>query len=148
MIISNFKYTTTLKYTVKSNVLNQYMCICKDILLRSSTKLNKRFQEFMIETLLLYIVIPKRINFLQLGRYSSSSEQRFRQNYSKHFDWMGFNCELSKDVLTSNRHKYLTSINLAKAYAIKIGKPFSIASIKTMIHNAFSARKIYWCVWY
>lgn len=74
----------------------------------------------MIETLLLYIVIPKRINFLQLGRYSSSSEQRFRQNYSKHFDWMGFNCELSKDVLTGNRHKYLTSINLAKAYAIKI----------------------------
>lgn len=57
----------------------------------------------MIEAFLLYIVIPKRINILQLGRYSSSSEQRFRQNYSKHFEWIEFNSELSKDVLTGKR---------------------------------------------
>jgi hypothetical protein len=94
------------------------MCICKDILLRSSTKLNKRFQEFMIETLLLYIVIPKRINFLQLGRYSSSSEQRFRQNYSKHFDWMSFNSELSKDVLTGKRK----AIAIDPSFISKSGK--------------------------
>lgn len=88
---------------MKSSILNQYMCIVTDILSRRATKLNKRFQEFMIETLLLYIVIPKRINFLQLGRYSSSSEQRFRQNYSKPFDWIEFNSELSKNVLTGKR---------------------------------------------
>ncbi|SFU44072.1 hypothetical protein SAMN05216364_10121, partial [Porphyromonadaceae bacterium KHP3R9] len=36
-----------------------------------------------METLILYLVIPGRINFLQLGRYGKSCEQRFRQNFSK-----------------------------------------------------------------
>ena len=94
------------------------MGICRDILSRRATKLNKKFQEFMIETLLLYIVIPKRINFLQQGRYSSSSEQRFRQNYSKHFDWLSFNCEISKDVLTGNRK----AIAIDPSFIAKSGK--------------------------
>lgn len=79
------------------------MGICKDILSRSSAKLNKRFRDFLLETLLLYVVIPTKINFLQLGRYSASSEQRFRQNFSKKFDWAEFNSELSKGILTGKR---------------------------------------------
>ncbi|MDO5570601.1 MAG: hypothetical protein Q4F97_03945 [Bacteroidales bacterium] len=79
------------------------MGICKDILSRSNAKLNKRFPDFFLETLLLYVVIPKRIKFFQLGRYSSSSEQRFRQNFSKEFDWASFNRELSKEILTGKR---------------------------------------------
>lgn len=94
------------------------MGICKDILLRRATKLNKRFYDFMIETLLLYMVIPKRINFLQLGRYSTSSEQRFRQNFRKHFDWLGFNCELSKEILTGERK----AIAIDPSFITKSGK--------------------------
>ena len=103
---------------LKSSILNQYMGICKDILSKCSTKLNKRFQDFFLETLLLYIVIPKKINFLQLGRYSTSSEQRFRQNFSKNFDWAEFNCELSKEILNGRRR----AIAIDPSFIPKSGK--------------------------
>ena len=87
----------------KTSVLNQYRSICSDVLNKLTTKLNKSFKSFLMETLVLYIVIPGRINFLQLGRYGSSCEQRFRQNFSKDFDWLEFNLSLSDRVLTGDR---------------------------------------------
>ena len=36
-----------------------------------------------------------------------------------------------------NFNASLTTINLAEAYTSRLNKPFSIASIKTMMHNAF-----------
>ena len=41
------------------------------------------------------------------------------------------------DKINFNFNASLTTINLAKAYAIRSNKPFSMASIKTMMHNAF-----------
>jgi len=48
----------------------------------------------MIEVLMLYLVIPQRINFLQMERYSKFGEQRFRQQFEQKFDFMNFNKEL------------------------------------------------------
>ena len=55
-----------------------------------------------METLILYLVIPGRINFLQLGRYGKSCEQRFRQNFSMDLDWIEFNLFLSDRMLTGD----------------------------------------------
>lgn len=88
---------------VKSSILNQYMDICNDVLSEVETKLNKSFKGFIIESLLLYMVIPQRINYLQLGRYSHSCEQRFKMNSAKNFDWLSFNLSLPKKVLTGTR---------------------------------------------
>lgn len=41
------------------------------------------------------------------------------------------------DKMNFNFNASLTTINLTKAYAIRLNKPFSMASIKTMMHNAF-----------
>ena len=49
----------------------------------------------MLEIFLLYLSIPGRINFLQLGRYSRHGEQRFRRQYEKRFDFFSFNAALS-----------------------------------------------------
>ena len=49
----------------------------------------------MIEIFMLYLSIPSRINFLQLGRYSRFGEQRFRRQSEKGFDFFGFNKALS-----------------------------------------------------
>lgn len=94
------------------------MDICRDILSRMDTKLNKSFSNFLIETLMLYIIIPNKINFLQLGRYSESCEQRFRQNFTKDFDWLEFNSELSKDILTGSR----VAIAIDPSFITKSGK--------------------------
>lgn len=50
----------------------------------------------MIEIFMLYLSIPSRINFLQLGRYSRFGEQRFRRQYEQGFDFFSFNKALSK----------------------------------------------------
>ncbi|MDD4490710.1 MAG: hypothetical protein PHD30_09465 [Paludibacter sp.] len=78
----------------RTSILNQYKGICSDILSEMTTKLRKSFKTLFMETLILYIVIPGRINFLQLGRYGRSCEQRFRQNFSKDFDWLEFNLKM------------------------------------------------------
>jgi len=102
----------------KTSVLNQYRSICSDVLNKLTTKLNKSFKSFLMETLVLYIVIPGRINFLQLGRYGSSCEQRFRQNFSKDFDWLESNLSLSNKILTGNRK----AIAIDPSYISKSGK--------------------------
>ena len=102
----------------KTSLLNQYKGICGDVLNKLTTKLNKSFKSFLMETLILYMVIPGRINFLQLGRYGKSCEQRFRQNFSKDFDWMEFNLSLSERILTGNRK----AIAIDPSYISKSGK--------------------------
>ncbi len=103
------------------SVLNQYKSICNDIIGKLTTKLNKSFKSFLMERLVLYMVSPGRINFLQLGRYGKSCEQRFRQNFSKDFDWLEFNLSLSERVLTSNRK----AIAIDPSFISKSGKKTS-----------------------
>ncbi len=55
----------------RTSILNQYRGICSDVLGELTTKLNKSFKSFLMETLILYLVIPGRINFLQLGDMAS-----------------------------------------------------------------------------
>src|SRR5690554_4462344 len=102
----------------KTSVLNQYRGICRDVLNKLTTKLNKSFKSFLMETLILYMVIPGRINFLQMGRYGKSCEQRFRQNFSKDFDWLEFNLSLSERILTGDRK----AIAIDPSYISKSGK--------------------------
>ena len=102
----------------KTSILNQYRDICSDVLNKLTTKLNKSFKSFLMETLILYIIIPGRINFLQMGRYGKSCEQRFRQNFSKDFDWLEFNLSLSERILTGDRK----AIAIDPSYISKSGK--------------------------
>jgi len=44
---------------------------------------------------LLYMVIPNRINFKQMGRYSDYGEQKFRNQFKQKFDFMELNHELT-----------------------------------------------------
>jgi hypothetical protein len=61
---------------------------------RMSKKINKWRKDFLIETFMLFLSIKGRINFLQLSRFGHSSEQRFRQQFEKPFDFLKFNVEL------------------------------------------------------
>lgn len=53
----------------------------------------------MLEIFLLYLSIPGRVNFLQLGRYSRHGEQRFRRQFEKGFDFFSFNSALSRPYM-------------------------------------------------
>src|SRR3546814_4587176 len=51
-------------------------------------------QRFMVEAVTLFLSIKGRINFQQLERYGKYSEQRYRIQFEKPFDFMGFNSGL------------------------------------------------------
>jgi hypothetical protein len=59
--------------------------------LSGQTNLSKPFQTFFIETMELFLTNTGRTNFTQMARCGKSCESRFRQNFKKSFDWLGFN---------------------------------------------------------
>ena len=82
-----------------SEALDQYTGICKEAIMDSGAKLSKSFEKVIIEILLLYMAIPGKINFTQLGRYGMHGEQCYRQNFgrkrSKSINWLRFNVSLA-----------------------------------------------------
>ncbi len=78
---------------MQKTALDRYEGIVIEALRCCSAKSRKSFQTSFIQTMILYMVLPRKINFKQMGRYSDSCEQRFRQLYERDFDWMGFNSQ-------------------------------------------------------
>ena len=85
--------------------------------LSGQTNLSKNFQSFFIEAMELFLTIPNRINFLQMGRFGRSSEQRFRMNFRKKFDWISFNRTLVQEGNPNRR-----AIAIDPSYISKSGK--------------------------
>lgn len=56
-----------------SGALNQYMNICRDAFNGYTAKLNKSTKYV--------VVIPRKINFIQLARYGNRCEQCYRQTF-------------------------------------------------------------------
>lgn len=52
-------------------------------------KITKSFQTFFIETMILYLSISKRINFMQMSRFEDSCESRFRSDVSLKYLYFG-----------------------------------------------------------
>ena len=67
------------------------------------SNINSWREEFITETLILFLCIKGRINFLQLGRFGKHKEQRYRQQFEKPFDFLTFNKELT---LTQGSGRY------------------------------------------
>ena len=80
--------------------LAQYMDIFKDAVEDSAAKLTKSFEKILIEVIILFMVIPRKINFTQMGRYGSHVEQTYRNAFglkkSKSIDWLKLNVSLAK----------------------------------------------------
>ncbi len=72
---------------------------------------------FLIETLILFMSIRGRINFLQLARYGKHKEQRYRQQFEKPFDFLSFNKEFT---LSQGSGRY--AIAFDPSYVSKSGK--------------------------
>lgn len=79
--------------------------------------LNKSRKEFIVIVLWHIISIKGRINFMQLGRYSSYCEQTFRNHFEDRFDFHSFNKELINQVVSDER-----VVALDPSYIPKAGK--------------------------
>ena len=101
-------------------LLDQYEGICRRAFFGCSAKLNKTFKANIIEILLLIMCIPRKINFLQLGRYGCRGEQRYRQTFRKDFDWLCFNMNLAADRFQYGMKRLAIAID--PSYISKAGK--------------------------
>lgn len=59
-----------------SNLLMQYQSECLEAL-KSAAKISKPFEKVFMDTLKLFLAIPGKGNFLQIGRYGEFSEQTY-----------------------------------------------------------------------
>lgn len=103
---------------MQKTALDRYEEIVTDAL-KSTAKVRKNFKTAVIITLILYMVIPRKINFKQMGRYSQSCEQRFRQTFEREFDWLGFNTSLMWRRFGNHSRK---AIAIDASYISKVGK--------------------------
>ena len=104
---------------MNKTALDQYEEIVTDALKSCSAKLRKSFKTAFIQLMTLYMVLPRKINFTQMGRYSDSSEQRFRQLFEREFDWMQFNLFLMRQQFGESARK---AIAFDASYISKSGK--------------------------
>ena len=58
----------------------QYQSECRNAL-ESAVNISKSFQKVFMDAMKLFMAIPDRINFLQMGRYGCFSEQTYRNNF-------------------------------------------------------------------
>ena len=103
---------------MQKTALDRYEGIVIDAL-KSTAKVRKSFKTAVIMTLILYMVIPRKINFKQMGRYSQSCEQRFRQTFEREFDWLGFNTSL---MWRRFGHESRKAIAIDTSFISKAGK--------------------------
>lgn len=69
------------------SILNQYIEECRSAL-EYNAKISKCFEKVFIDALQLYMCIPDRVNFLQLGRYGKFSELGHKTPWIGYF-WSG-----------------------------------------------------------
>lgn len=78
----------------------QYQSECLEAL-KSTAKINKPFEKVFMDTLKLFMALPGKVNFLQMGRYGEFSEQTYRNNSENEtVDWFAFNEHLIRKTLT------------------------------------------------
>ena len=98
----------------KESLLMQYQSECRNAL-ESVVNISKSFQKVFMDAIKLFMAIPDRINFLQMGRYGCFSEQTYRNNFENDdFDWFSFNEAIirehlkggrkARDVISHDRH--------------------------------------------
>lgn len=94
--------------------LNQYMNICRDIFNGYTAKLNKRTKYVVMETLLLFMVIPRKINCIQLACYGNCCKPCYGQIFLKKFDWVQYNLNLMEKFFTVNDREAIDSSYISK----------------------------------
>lgn len=114
--ISNLVAAKKPKILIMKQPLDQLTKTICDAL-NGVAKVRKNFETFFIEAMILFISVKGRINFMQMSRYGDSCESRFRQNFQKDFDWVGYNAEFSKHT---DGHRI--AIALDPSYIDKSGK--------------------------
>ena len=103
--------------------LDQYTDIITYAVKNSAATLTKSFEKILIEVIILYMIIPRKVNFTQMERYGSHDEQTYRNNFGKKksecIDWLKLNVSLAKRYFGENGRR---AIAIDPSFISKSGK--------------------------
>ena len=104
-----------------TNLISRYMKLCKAAFsAEDGAKLNKSIQTNVMEMLFLLMVIPRKCNFTQMGRYGKRGEQCYRQTAERSVNWLEINMWLS--AFAFKQGKGLNAIVIDPSFIKKAGK--------------------------
>ena len=104
-----------------TNLISRYMKLCKAAFsAEDGAKLSKSIQTNVMEMLFLLMVIPRRCNFKQMGRYGNRGEQCYRQTAERSVNWLEMNMWLSAFALKEGKGR--NAIVIDPSFIKKAGK--------------------------
>lgn len=101
-----------------SSPLNHYQDACRRAL-SAIPGIKKAFTDFFVDTLLLFALLPRKVNYTQLQKFGKYCEKTYRNHFSNPFNWLDFNIELSRMLFKSTDRK---AIAIDPSYISKSGK--------------------------
>lgn len=124
LIISSFMNVSyVFKAMLITELLDQYRNLVTYVMkLSGCAKINKSIRNNIIEIIFLFMVMPGRINFLQLGRFGRKSEQCYRQTFEREMNWMEFNLHISAHSFVRAGGGNRVGIAIDPSYISKSGK--------------------------
>ena len=104
-----------------TNLISRYMKLCKAAFsAEDGAKLSKSIQTNVMEMLFLLMVIPRRCNFTQMGRYGNRGEQCYRQTAERSVNWLEMNMWLSAFAFKQGKGR--NAIVIDPSFIKKAGK--------------------------
>ena len=104
-----------------TNLISRYMRLCKAAFsAEDGAKLNKSIQTNVMEMLFLLMVIPRKCNFTQMGRYGKRGEQCYRQTAERSVNWLEMNMWLSAFAFKESKGR--NAIVIDPSFIKKAGK--------------------------
>lgn len=79
-------------------ILKDFTLRCKSVFENTTTKMSKRFLNWLILTIRTVALIPGKVNFTRLSRYGGRTAKTFAVNFGSHVDWLSVNGHLALEA--------------------------------------------------
>ena len=80
-------------------ILKDFTCRCKSVFGNTTTKMSKRFLNWLVLTIRTVALIPGKINFTRLSRYGGRTAKTFASNFKASVDWMRVNMGIARESI-------------------------------------------------
>lgn len=80
-------------------ILKDFTCRCKSVFENTTTKMSKRFLNWLVLTIRTVALIPGKINFTRLSRYGGRTAKTFASNFKSSVDWMRVNMGIARESI-------------------------------------------------
>ncbi len=80
-------------------ILRDFTCRCKSVFENTTTKMSKRFLNWLVSTIRTVALIPGKVNFTQLSRYGGRTAKTFASNFKASVDLMKVNMGIARESI-------------------------------------------------